>query len=75
MGYGVSFAFLTWSTQGIHHAEPFCSGQEEYERLRPLSYSKAHVILIAFSVDSPDSLDNVSQKVSLLAEPLVCGSL
>jgi len=38
------------------------AGQEEYERLRPLSYSKAHVILIAFSVDSPDSLDNVSQK-------------
>jgi Rho family protein len=40
------------------------AGQEEYERLRPLSYSKAHVILIAFSVDTPDSLDNVTQKVS-----------
>lgn len=39
------------------------AGQEEYERLRPLSYSKAHVILIAFSVDTPDSLDNVTQKV------------
>ncbi|CAE6456943.1 unnamed protein product [Rhizoctonia solani] len=38
------------------------SGQEEYERLRPLSYSKAHVILIAFSIDTPDSLDNVSVK-------------
>lgn len=38
-------------------------GQEEYERLRPLSYSKAHIILIAFSVDTPDSLDNVTQKV------------
>jgi len=38
------------------------AGQEEYERLRPLSYSKAHVILIAFSVDTPDSLDNVTQK-------------
>ncbi|ORX36171.1 ras family-domain-containing protein [Kockovaella imperatae] len=38
------------------------AGQEEYERLRPLSYSKAHVILIAFAVDSPDSLDNVIQK-------------
>jgi len=40
------------------------AGQEEYERLRPLSYSKAHIILIAFSVDTPDSLDNVTQKVS-----------
>nr|ODO00942.1 rho family protein [Cryptococcus depauperatus CBS 7855] len=38
------------------------AGQEEYERLRPLSYSKAHVILIAFAVDTPDSLDNVTQK-------------
>lgn len=41
------------------------AGQEEYERLRPLSYSKAHVILIAFSVDTPDSLDNVVQKVCI----------
>lgn len=41
------------------------AGQEEYERLRPLSYSKAHIILIAYSVDTPDSLDNVTQKVSL----------
>jgi GTPase SAR1 family protein len=46
-----------------------CRGQEEYERLRPLSYSKAHVILIAFSVDTPDSLDNVIQKVSRQLEP------
>lgn len=38
------------------------AGQEEYERLRPLSYAKAHVILIGFAVDSPDSLDNVSTK-------------
>ena len=32
------------------------AGQEDYERLRPLAYSKAHVILIGFSVDSPESL-------------------
>jgi Rho family, other len=38
------------------------AGQEDYERLRPLAYSKAHVILIGFSVDSPDSLDNVKSK-------------
>ncbi|KAL7423373.1 Rho GTPase [Cryptotrichosporon argae] len=38
------------------------AGQEEYERLRPLSYSKAHVILIAYAVDMSDSLDNVTQK-------------
>jgi Rho family, other len=41
------------------------AGQEEYERLRPLSYSKSHVILIAFAIDTPDSLDNVTVKVRL----------
>lgn len=39
------------------------AGQEDYERLRPLAYSKAHVILIGFSIESPDSLDNVKHKV------------
>ncbi|QPG98926.1 Rho GTPase [Epichloe festucae Fl1] len=38
------------------------AGQEDYERLRPLAYSKAHVILVGFSVDMPDSLDNVKSK-------------
>jgi len=38
------------------------AGQEEYERLRPLSYAKSHVILIAFAIDTPDSLDNVTSK-------------
>ncbi|KAJ1019918.1 hypothetical protein NDA16_004199 [Ustilago loliicola] len=38
------------------------AGQEEYERLRPLSYSQAHVILIAFAIDTPDSLENVQVK-------------
>src|ERR1700712_5113086 len=40
------------------------AGQEDYERLRPLAYSKAHVILIGFSIDTPDSLDNVRHKVT-----------
>lgn len=39
------------------------AGQEDYERLRPLAYSKAHIILIGFAVDMPDSLENVKQKV------------
>lgn len=38
------------------------AGQEEYERLRPLSYSKSHIILIAFSIDTPDSLENCTVK-------------
>lgn len=38
------------------------AGQEDYERLRPLAYAQSHVILIGFSVDSPDSLENVRHK-------------
>jgi len=38
------------------------AGQEDYDRLRPLSYPDADVILICFSVDSPDSLRNVHEK-------------
>ncbi|TQS39088.1 hypothetical protein Golomagni_00392 [Golovinomyces magnicellulatus] len=38
------------------------AGQEDYERLRPLAYSKAHVIIVGFSIDSPDSLENVRNK-------------
>ena len=41
------------------------AGQEDYDRLRPLSYPDSHVILICFSIDSPDSLDNVQEKVSV----------
>jgi small GTP-binding protein len=39
------------------------AGQENYDRLRPLSYPNADVVLICFSVDSPDSLDNVKEAV------------
>lgn len=41
------------------------AGQEDYDRLRPLSYPDSHVILICFAVDSPDSLDNVQEKVRI----------
>jgi Rho family protein len=30
--------------------------------LRPLAYSQAHVLLIAFSISSPDSLQNITTK-------------
>ena len=38
------------------------AGQEDYDRLRPLSYPNTDVILICFSIDSPDSLENVPEK-------------
>jgi small GTP-binding protein len=40
------------------------AGQENYDSLRPWSYPDSHVILISFAIDSPDSLDNVEEKVS-----------
>lgn len=40
------------------------AGQEEYDRLRPLSYPESDVILICFAVDFPTSLANVQDKVS-----------
>lgn len=39
------------------------AGQEEYDRLRPLSYPESDVILIVFSIDFPVSLGNVEDKV------------
>ena len=35
------------------------AGQETYERLRPLSYPNTDVMMVCFSIDSPDSLQNV----------------
>ena len=37
------------------------AGQEDYERLRPLSYPNTDVVIICFSVDNPDSFVNVTQ--------------
>ncbi|CAG5094487.1 Oidioi.mRNA.OKI2018_I69.XSR.g13601.t1.cds [Oikopleura dioica] len=38
------------------------AGQEDYDRLRPLSYPDTDVILMCFSIDSPDSLQNIPEK-------------
>ncbi|GMM42386.1 hypothetical protein FOG51_01931 [Hanseniaspora uvarum] len=49
---GIDIQLSLWDT----------AGQEEYERLRPLSYSKADVIIIAFAVDDKQSLYNTRTK-------------
>merc|ERR1712227_365345 len=38
------------------------AGQEDYDRLRPLSYPDTDVILMCFSIDSPNSLQNIPEK-------------
>ena len=38
------------------------AGQEDYDRLRPLSYSQTDVMLVCFSLTSRASFENVKRK-------------
>jgi Ras family protein A len=38
------------------------AGQEDYDRLRPLSYPDTDVVLVCFSINEPSSLDNVMER-------------
>ncbi|KAJ1816295.1 GTP-binding protein Rho1 [Coemansia sp. RSA 2598] len=55
---GVPVELALWDT----------AGQEEFDRLRLLCYPDANVIIICFSIDSPDSLLNVLEKWHVEAE-------
>lgn len=49
------------------------AGQEDYDRLRPLSYPQTDVFLICFSLVSPPSFENVKTKVrSRCPYPATC---
>lgn len=51
---------------------PTCSpisGQEDYDRLRPLSYQNTHLVLICYDVMNPTSYDNVLIKVRPVSQP------
>ena len=37
---------------------------EDYDRLRPLSYSNSHVILICYAIDTPECLTRVLERAS-----------
>ena len=41
------------------------AGQEDYDRLRPLSYPQTDVFLVCFSLVSPPSYENVRTKVKI----------
>lgn len=43
-------------------SHPQILGQEDYDRLRPLSYPQTDVFLVCFSVTSPASFENVKEK-------------
>merc|ERR1712032_10898 len=49
---GVAYSFSLFDT----------AGQEDYDRLRPISYPDTNVFLVCFSVVSPDSFTNVRAK-------------
>eukprot|EP01116_Phalansterium_solitarium_P018002 TRINITY_DN45_c0_g1_i1.p1 TRINITY_DN45_c0_g1~~TRINITY_DN45_c0_g1_i1.p1 ORF type:complete len:192 (-),score=39.75 TRINITY_DN45_c0_g1_i1:472-1047(-) len=53
---------LTAGDQSIELGLWDTAGQEEYDRLRPLSYANANVFLLCFSVISPVSFENVTSK-------------
>ena len=38
------------------------AGQEDYDRLRPLSYPQTDVFLVCFAITSPTSFENVKNK-------------
>ena len=38
------------------------AGQEDYDRLRPLSYPDTSVLLLCFAISSPDSLENIVER-------------
>lgn len=38
------------------------AGEEDYDRLRPLSYTLANVVLMCFTIDNRDSFTNVQYK-------------
>jgi Ras-related C3 botulinum toxin substrate 1 len=42
------------------------TGQEDYNRLRPLSYRGADVFLLAFSLISKASYENIAKKVRVV---------
>jgi len=50
---GVRFECALWDT----------AGQDDYDRLRTLSYPDTHIYCICFGIDMPDSLDSVHEKV------------
>jgi hypothetical protein len=52
-GTGKTLELALWDT----------AGQEEYDRLRPLSYPETDLLFVCFAIDCPNSLENVMDKV------------
>nr|ADR74191.2 RhoA [Dugesia japonica] len=55
-------AYIEVDSKSVELALWDTAGQEDYDRLRPLSYPDTDVILMCFSIDSIDSLENIPEK-------------
>ena len=60
--YLCSFYKVTMDNKLIEVGLYDTAGQEEYDRLRPLSYANSDGLLVAFSVDSRESMANIKDK-------------
>lgn len=58
---GRAFAFLCALSEPVL-TDLATAGQEDYDRLRPLSYPQTDVFLVCFSIISPASFENVKAK-------------
>jgi small GTP-binding protein len=68
IGHGIHWKRILLSEHCRIGDEPYTlglfdtAGQEDYDRLRPLSYPQTDVFLVCFSVTSPASFENVREK-------------
>lgn len=60
--FGFFFFFLITTVLEVSLGLWDTAGQEDYDRLRPLSYPQTDVFLVCFSIVSPTSFQNVKTK-------------
>jgi len=59
---GACFFWLIFGNARYSISESLYAGQEDYDKLRPLSYPGTNVFIVCFSVVSHASFDNVRRK-------------
>ncbi|CAN8025803.1 unnamed protein product [Ixodes persulcatus] len=55
-------SIVQWCQQRVRLSLWDTAGEEDYDRLRPLSYSQASAVLVCFALDNRDSFVNVEFK-------------